>query len=341
VREDKAAKEVVREDSEVSLGPRRSRPKSAAFRSDVGESIAAKRTSAKKAEHAASEHAPVRLTHPDKVLDVESGLTKQMLADYYWQVADHLLPHIARRPVSLVRCPDGAGKPCFFQKHVNATLPKDIRSVEVPNRKTGEVEPYITVDTAEALAGLAQLGVMELHPWGSRNGDLEHADRLVFDLDPDESLAWPEVTKAAEEVRARLKKLGLESFVKTTGGKGLHVVAPIEPELGWPEVKEFARGVVTDMERAAPSRYLTKMTKSARVGKIFLDYLRNEREATSIAAYSPRARKGASVSMPLTWTELKSKTRPVFRVVDFADWRARLKKDPWAKMEDVKQRIRV
>ncbi|WP_051978730.1 DNA ligase D [Edaphobacter aggregans] len=341
VREDKAAKEVVREESEVSLGPRRSRPKSAAHRSDAGESIAAKRSSMKSADATTSEHAPVRLTHPDKVLDAESGLTKQMLADYYWQVAEHLLPHIAGRPVSLVRCPDGAGKPCFFQKHVNATLPNEIRSVDVRNRKTGEVEPYVTVDTAEALTGLAQLGVMELHPWGSRNDDLEHADRLVFDLDPDESLEWPEVTKAAEEVRARLKTLGLESFVKTTGGKGLHVVAPIEPELAWPEVKEFARGIVAEMEKAAPNRYLTKMTKSARVGKIFLDYLRNEREATSVAAYSPRARKVAAVSMPLSWAELRSKTRPVFRVADFADWRARLKKDPWARMEEVKQRIRA
>jgi bifunctional non-homologous end joining protein LigD len=340
LREDKAAKEVVREESEVSLGPRRSRPKSAGHHSDVGESIAAKRTTAKNARSNA-EHAPIRLTHPEKILDAESGLTKQMLADYYWEIADHLLPYIAGRPVSLVRCPDGVGKPCFFQKHVNATLPKDIRSVDVPNRKTGETEAYVTIDTPKALAGLAQLGVMELHPWGSRNDDLEHADRLVFDLDPDEALAWPEVTRAAEEVRMHLKKLGLESFLKTTGGKGLHVVAPIEPEYGWPEVKEFARNVAVEMERAAPDRYLSKMTKSARVGKIFLDYLRNEREATSVAAYSPRARAGAAASMPLSWAELKSKTRPVFRVVDFAKWRARLKRDPWMKMEDVKQRIRL
>jgi bifunctional non-homologous end joining protein LigD len=339
IREDKAAKEVVREESEISLGPRRSRSKGAAHRSDAGESIAAKRTGTKKVDNSTREHAPVRLTHPDKVLDEESGLTKQVLADYYWEIAEYLLPHIAGRPVSLVRCPDGAGKPCFFQKHRNATLPKAIKSVEVPDRKTGKIEPYVTVDTAEALAALAQLGVMELHPWGSRNDDLEHADRLVFDLDPDEALGWPEVTKAAEEVRARLKRQGLESFLKTTGGKGLHVVAPIEPEFAWPEVKEFARKLVTDMERAAPDRYLTKMTKSARAGKIFLDYLRNEREATSVAAYSPRARKGAAVSMPLAWSELKSATRPLFRVVDFAEWRTRLKNAPWAKIEDVRQRI--
>lgn len=337
VREDKAAKEVVREESEISLGPRRSRPKSATYRSDAADSIAAKRASVKRT----SEHAPIRLTHPDKILDAESGLTKQMLADYYWEIAGHLLPYIAGRPVSLVRCPDGAGKPCFFQKHVNATLPKNIKHVDVPNRKTGDIEPYVTVDSPEALTALAQLGVMELHPWGSRNDDLEQPDRIVFDLDPDEALGWPAVTKAAVEIRDRLKKLGLESFVKTTGGKGLHVVAPIEPEFGWPEVKEFARSLVAEMERAEPDRYLTKMTKSARVGKIFLDYMRNEREATSVAAYSPRARKGAAVSMPLHWAELKSKTRPVFRVADFAEWRARLKKDPWAKMEDVKQRIRL
>jgi DNA ligase D len=339
VREDKAAKEVAREESEISLGPRRPRPKNAAQRSRTNEPAASRIP--KGAGPADVEHAPVRLTHPDKILDEQSGLTKQMLADYYWEVADNLLPYIADRPVSLVRCPDGVGKPCFFQKHANATLPKNIQSVDVPNRKTGEIEAYVTIDTPEALAGLAQLGVMELHPWGSRNDDLEHADRLVFDLDPDESLAWPDVTTAAEEVRKRLKKLGLESFVKTTGGKGLHVVAPIEPEYGWPEVKDFARKVVTEMERAAPDRYLTKMTKSARVGKIFLDYMRNEREATSVAAYSPRSRAGAAVSMPLSWAELKSKTRPVFRVADFAEWKTRLKKDPWEKMSDFKQEIRL
>jgi bifunctional non-homologous end joining protein LigD len=337
VREDKTAKGVVQEESEVSLGPRRSHPKRAAYRSDVGDRIAAKRSSVK----STSDHVPVRLTHPDKILDAESGLTKRVLVDYYWEIADHLLPHIAGRPVSLVRCPDGTGKPCFFQKHVNATLPKSIQHVDVPDRKTDKIEPYITVNSAEALAALAQLGVMELHPWGSRNDDLEHPDRLVFDLDPDEALAWTEVTHAAEEVRARLKELGLESFVKTTGGKGLHVIAPIEPDLEWPEVKEFSRSVVAEMERTAPNRYLTKMTKAARAGKIFLDYMRNEREATSVAAYSPRARMGAAVSMPLSWIELRSKTQPVFRVVDFVDWRARLKKDPWARMGDVKQQIRL
>jgi bifunctional non-homologous end joining protein LigD len=201
------------------------------------------------------------------------------------------------------------------------------------------VEPYITLNTAEALAGLAQIGVLEAHPWGSRNEDMERADRLIFDLDPDEALAWPVITKAASEMRARLKKMGLESFLKTTGGKGLHVVVPIQPELEWPAIKEFAHAFVNAMAREHPELYLTKMTKAARKGKIYLDYLRNERGATSVAAYSPRARAGGPVSMPLHWSELKLTERPVFRVADFDEWKDRLKKDPWKAMAGVKQKI--
>lgn len=285
-------------------------------------------------------HAPVRLTHPEKVLDAESGMTKQTLADYYWAVAEWMLPHVADRPVSLVRCPEGSGSPCFFQKHVNHLLPTGIGSVDIAD-KNGKVEPYITLNTAEALAGLAQIGVLEVHPWGSRNENLEMADRLIFDLDPDETLAWNVLAGAASEIRARLKKIGLESFLKTTGGKGLHVVAPIEPELEWPAIKEFAHSFVIAMEKANPELYLTKMTKSARKGKIYLDYLRNERGATSVAAYSPRARAGGPVSMPLGWDELKASERPVYRVTEFADWSARLKKDPWKKMGQMKQRLAV
>ncbi len=232
-----------------------------------------------------------------------------------------MLPHIADRPLSLVRCPEGSEKPCFFQKHVNHMLPKGIGGVDVPNKKTGEMEPYITLAgtaaSREALAGLAQMGVLEVHPWGSRNDDLERPDRLIFDLDPDEALGWGTVTEAAAEVRKRLKAMGLESLLKTTGGKGLHVVVPIAPEMEWPVAKEFAHGFVLSMERANPTLYLTKMTKSARVGKIYLDYLRNERGATAVAPYSPRARAGMGVSMPLAWGELKLTDRPVFRVADF------------------------
>jgi bifunctional non-homologous end joining protein LigD len=335
VREDKLAKEVAREDPSTAPTPKRAgRQKAEALHKvETSQPVAAKTVSNKEMEHA-----PVRLTHPEKVLDAESGMTKQMLADYYWAVAEWMLPHIAGRPVSLVRCPEGSGRPCFFQKHVNHMLPPGIGSVDIADKK-GTVEPYITLSTAEALAGLAQMGVLEVHPWGSRNEDLERADRLIFDLDPDEALAWEVLAKGASEVRSRLKKIGLESFLKTTGGKGLHVVAPIEPQMEWPEIKEFSRKFVTAIEKANPALYLTKMTKSARKGKIYLDYLRNERGATSVAPYSPRARVGATVSMPLSWNELKVAERPMFRVSEFAKWRDRLKKDPWKKMASVKQRL--
>ncbi|WP_260704993.1 DNA ligase D [Edaphobacter flagellatus] len=331
IREDKAAKEVVREEPSASMGPRRSRQ----HIHPISKGDDPPSTSN-------AMHAPVRLTHPAKVLDESSGMTKQMLADYYWNIAEWLLPYITGRPVSLVRCPDGIGHPSFFQKHVNATLPKNIGSVNVPNKKTGAIEAYITVGSREMLASLAQLGVLELHPWGSKNDNLEHPDRLIFDLDPDETLSWPEIKKAAEEVRKRLKRIGIESFVKTTGGKGLHVVSPIEPTHTWAELKDFARRFVVEMEKENPSRYLTKMTKAARSGKIFLDYLRNEREATSVAAYSPRARPGAPVSMPLSWHELsESEERPAFLIIDFPAWKNRLQDNPWAELANVHQRLKI
>jgi bifunctional non-homologous end joining protein LigD len=314
LREDKPASEVAREEPSVSPKPKSAEPKSLAT-------------------------AAVRLTHPDKMLDPESGLTKRELAEYYAAIAEHMLPHIAGRPLSLVRCPEGAGKPCFFQKHVTAMLPKGIGTVQVPDKKTGKPEPYITLDTEDALVGLAQMGVLEVHPWGSRNDDLEHPDRMILDLDPDESLPWEVLCEAAAEARKRLKKLGLESFLKLTGGKGLHIVAPIEPTLSWAELKQAAHTFVLGMERDRPDLYLTKMTKSARRGKIYLDYLRNERGATAVAPFSPRARLGVHVSLPLPWTALKESHRPVFAVRDLQEWKGRLKSDPWKPFLMAKQRL--
>jgi len=283
----------------------------------------------------------VRLTHPDKVLDSESGLTKQQLAQYYSDIASYMLPYIADRPLSLVRCPEGSGKPCFFQKHNNTMLPDDIGSVEIVDKKTGKPEPYITLSTATAMVGLAQMGVLEIHPWGSLNRSLETPDRIVFDLDPSEAIDWPALAGAAIEVRDRLKRIGLTSFVKTTGGKGLHVVVRIEPEHRWPAVKEFAHRFVLAMEKDNPKLYLTKMTKAARAGKIYLDYLRNERGATSVAPYSPRARAGMPVSLPLNWSELTSQSsvRPRFLVSKFAEWKKRLARDPWKTMIGKKQHL--
>jgi bifunctional non-homologous end joining protein LigD len=327
LREDKPPTEVTREEPTVAPQPKkqathRTRPAQAA-----------------KTQPTTNPRSTLRLTHPEKILDPESGLTKQQLADYYAAVAAHMLPHIADRPLSLVRCPEGAGKPCFFQKHVTSMLPSGIGSIDITDKKSGKPEPYITLNTSEALISLAQLGVLEVHPWGSKNNDIEHPDRLIFDLDPDESLPWPTLTAAAAEVRKRLKKTGLESFLKLTGGKGLHIVAPIEPQLSWPEVKELAHTFVLSMERDNPTLYLTKMTKSARTGKIYLDYLRNERGATAVAPYSPRARLGAHVSLPLPWSALKEKSRPVFSVHDLNAWRSRLRNDPWKALLSTTQQL--
>lgn len=326
IREDKPAKEIRRE----TAAPTPKASRSAGPKPHGGEDSASAKAPVTKtvaAKPVELEHPPVRLTHPQKILDNETKLTKQQLADFYWAVAPRMLTHIADRPLSLVRCPEGSEKPCFFQKHVNAMLPPGIGSVDVADKK-GVVEPYITLNTPEALAGLAQMGVLEVHPWGSRNETLEQPDRITIDLDPDEALPWETLAEAALDVRKRLKALKLESWVKTTGGKGLHVVIPIAPDQQWPAVKEWSHRFVLGMERDNPRLYLSKMTKAARVGKIYLDYLRNERGATAVAAYSPRARKGAPVSVPLAWAELAS-PRPDFRVVNFSEWAQRLKKDVW------------
>jgi len=340
LREDKPAGEVRREEASTPPSAGKTKPVSKHAAHPAPATAAAKTVPAKKSTKSEpAAHAPVRLTHPDKVLDAESHLTKQQLADYYWAIAPPMLPHIAGRPLSLVRCPEGTAHPCFFQKHVNNTLPPGFESVPVRDRKTGKVEAYVTLSTPQALAGLAQLGVLEIHPWGSRNDDLEHPDRLVIDLDPDTAISWPTLAASAAEIRKQLKSLGLESLLKTTGGKGLHVVVPIQPEYDWPVIKEFTHAFVLEMEKREPSHYLTKMTKSARAGRIFLDYLRNQREATAVAAYSPRARAGSAVSLPLPWTDLKLPERPVFRVVDFDEWKPRLRRDPWKDLPNTKQRI--
>ncbi len=338
VREDKPAGEVRREESTVSPKGRTGKRASLA----APPSVAAKTTRHTKPSQATkttADEAPVRLTHPDKILDAESQLTKQQLADYYWAIAAHMLPYIADRPVSLVRCPEGSGRPCFFQKHVTGTLPPGIESVDVPDKKTGKIEPYITLSTPDALAGLAQMGVLEIHPWGSTNANLERPNLIIFDLDPDPAISWRTLADSAADVRRQLKSLGLESFLKTTGGKGLHVVIPIDPKLDWAKVKQFTHDFALAMEQQRPKLYLTKMSKAARKDRIFIDYLRNERGSTAIAPFSPRARAGANVALPLSWTDLKLPKRPEFRVADFSEWKSRLSRDPWKNFLTTHQRL--
>ena len=339
LREDKPAGEVRRELAAPTPKTNERKTSSPAPPAKINAPAAASTPSA------ALPKAPVRLTHPEKILDPTSRLTKQQLADFYWAVSARMLPHIAGRALSLVRLPNGIGGESFYQKNVTSTLPPGFDSVPVPDKKTGEIHQYVTLATPEAVASLAQMSVLEVHPWGSLAGSpehpdsLEHPDRLVIDLDPDESLPWSTLTAAAAEVRALLKKFKLESFLKTTGGKGLHVVLPILPELAYPEIKQWCHGFVTLLERANPSLYLTKMTKAARTNKIYLDYLRNERGATAVAPYSPRARANVGVAVPLEWSELDLPTRPDFRVGNFATWQHRLHKDPWAKMLTLTQPI--
>jgi bifunctional non-homologous end joining protein LigD len=340
LREDKPAKSVHREEEDpVSTEADGATERREPARRKHGKKDAADGVNTASAPSSAP--LPVRLTHPGKVLDAVSELTKDGLAHYYAAIAPHMLPHIAGRPLSLVRCLNGSSKPCFFQKHANESLPREIESVDIVDKKTGKPEPYITLSTSGALLELAQLSVLEIHAWGSRNGSIEKPDRVIIDLDPDAAIDWKTLASAAGEVRERLKAAGLESFLKITGGKGLHVVAPVRPEHEWPAVKEFAHNLVLAMETDHPSLYLTRMTKAARKGKIYLDYLRNERGATSIAPYSPRAREGATVAMPLEWTELKSKQRPIFPVSGFTAWKARLGDDPWKGMERIAQRLNV
>jgi len=341
LREDKSASEVRRE--EPSARPRTTRRATQTARPQVAAKIAAKTAALPPKEPLRKERgltpAAIRLTHPEKILDAASQLTKQQLGAYYWEIAPHMLPEIEGRPLSLVRCPEGSTKPCFFQKHSSKMLPPGIETIEVPDKKTGKAEPYITLSTAEALASLAQMGVLEVHPWGSRNGDLEHPDRIVIDLDPDAAIGWKTLGAAAMEIRKRLKSGGLESFLKSTGGKGLHVVVPIAPEHGWQRVKQFAHAFAAAMEREDPSLYVTTMSKSARAGKIYLDYLRNERGATAVAAFSPRAREGAPVAVPLRWSELKLESRPVFHASEYPAWKRRLSQDPWKKLVASRQRL--
>lgn len=281
------------------------------------------------------------ITHPNKVLDDESGLTKRMLAEYYLVIAGHMLPHIAGRPLSIVRCPQGSTKPCFFQKHAGAGLPEGVNTVTISSRKTGEKADYLTVNSAEGLVGLAQMGALEIHPWGSRNESLELPDRIVFDLDPDAAIDWNALAECARELHERLRQHGLQGFLKSTGGKGLHVVAPILPEHEWPAAKQFAHGIALAMEQERPDIYTTKAAKTARKGRIFLDYLRNDREATAVAPFSPRAHRGAPVAMPLSWNELDVESAPAFHVSEFADWKKRLRNDPWKAMATLQQRLPV
>jgi len=284
------------------------------------------------------EIAGIKLTHPDRVLFPDQGITKLELAHYYEQVADWMIPHVKERPLTLVRCPEGHKKQCFYQRHVTDSIGNPIRSIRVKEGRS--TVSYVSVDSTPGVIALVQMGVLEIHTWGSRQDHLEQPDRLTFDLDPDPALPWKQIREAAETLRGQLSGLGFAAFVKTTGGKGLHVVVPITPKQDWDRVKAFTKKVAENLVRKAPQLYTATMSKSKRQGKIFIDYLRNARTATAVSAYSTRARANAPVSVPVHWDELAMDVRGEhFNIHNVPERLARLRTDPWEGYEKARRPI--
>jgi bifunctional non-homologous end joining protein LigD len=282
--------------------------------------------------------AGVRLTHPDRVFYPEAGIGKVTLARYYQAIREWALPHLANRPLSLVRCPQGHTGECFYQKHIGSSVPDVVGRVEIAEKSvTGT---YPVVENIAGLIAMVQMDVLEIHPWGSTVAQLETPDRVTFDFDPDVGLPWERVTEAAIAMREMLLGIGLRSFAKTTGGKGLHVVVPVASKLDWKAIEEFAKWVAGQFVKADPDRFTATMAKRARAGRIFIDYLRNSRGATAIGAYSPRARPGARVATPLFWEEVENGVKAdAFTVATVPDRLAQLTSDPWADLPKLRQSI--
>ena len=280
--------------------------------------------------------AGVRISHPDRVIYPDLGISKIQLARYYEEIADWIVPHVAGRPLTLVHCPAGLAAPCIYLKHAKAWGPSALRRVKIQEKtKVGE---YLVADSIEAVVSLAQMGVVEIHTWNSVIEDIERPNRIVWDLDPGPAVTWKQVVKAAGLVRSVLKTLGLLSWLKTTGGRGLHVVVPIKPARDVAECLEFSRGVSDAIARTDPRLYTTTFAKLGRERKILIDYLRNNRTNTSICAYSPRARPAATVSMPVDWSELNASPER-WTLPTAAKRLKRLRSDPWAKYWDCYQEI--
>ena len=320
IRDDKAATDVVRE-RPANRAPEAS--SAAAVRSRRAPSDAAPTTGRDAVV------AGVRISHPDRVVYPEQGITKEALARYYATVAEHILPHLRSRPAVFVRCPDGLGQECFYQKHPGSWAPSSLRRVRI--REKSKADDYLVVEDVGGLVSLIQMGVLEIHTWNAQADRIEAPDRLVFDLDPGPDVPWPAVLAAARLVRASLAAHGLVSFVKTTGGKGLHVVTPIEPGPGWPACVAFAGQVAEALVAETPEAFVATMAKSARTGKIFIDYFRNQRGASAVATYSTRARPRAPVSTPVTWDELDSVPGGEdFTIETVVRRLTKLDGDPWA-----------
>ena len=274
----------------------------------------------------AIEIAGVRLTHPDKQLYPEQHVAKRDLALYYQRVAPRMLPHVAQRLLSIVRCPEGQDEPCFFQRH---PIPGSLESIHRFKRRDKKSEPdYIYVEDVQGLIALAQMGVLEIHIWGSHVDEVDRPDRVVFDLDPADDVPFADVKSAALHLRDVLDAVRLKSFPLLSGGKGIHVVVPLKPRHGWDVIKAFSGVLAQRLAAEQPERYVATMTKSKRKGRIFIDYLRNDKSATAIAPYSPRARPGAPLAWPLNWQALpRLKSAHEITLANFS--RRLAAADPW------------
>jgi bifunctional non-homologous end joining protein LigD len=332
IREDKAAEEVVRE---VPAGRAVAAPSQPARRARPEGEAKISRPSAEPARAGKNKDAElggVHLTHPDRVYWPDVGVSKRDLAEYYFSVWDWIKPHILGRALSLVRAPEGTGGETFFQKHIAANVKSSPLRRVVP----GKDHDVIAVENVADLIALVQSAALEIHVRGSRLDSLETCDRIVFDLDPGDGAGWPQIVAAARETRDRLAAEKLQSFVKLSGGKGVHVAVPID-DADWDTAKSFAERIAVRMAADSPKLYLAKMTKSLRTGRIFIDYFRNSREATSVAPYSTRARPGAPVSAPVTWERLSRTTSGHDFTVP--DLKKRLKDDAWADIGNIRQKL--
>jgi bifunctional non-homologous end joining protein LigD len=287
------------------------------------------------AKNVAPTVAGVRISHPDRLIYPDQGISKLQLARYYEAIAAWIVPHVKGRPLTLVHCPDGLAAPCNYLKHAKQWGPNALRRVKIQEKaKVGE---YLVADNIEAVVSLAQMGIVEIHTWNSTADDIDRPNRIVWDLDPGPKVTWKQVVSAALLVRDVLKTLGLESWVKTTGGHGLHVVVPIVPARDWSECLAFARDLGEAIERTDPL-YTTTFAKAGRERQILIDYLRNNRTNTSVCAFSPRARPGARVSMPLAWRQV-TEGADRWTLLTVPPRLRRAKTDPWAAYWTSTQRL--
>ena len=340
LRDDKPARQIVREASRKGADVQEQTD-------TASDTVARKRktkapatkaaTTKSKAAATPAEVAGVRVSHPDRVIDKSTGIRKIDLVRYYESVADWMLPHLQDRPVSLVRAPEDIGGELFFQKHSQKLSIPNV--TQHPGLDPGH-PPLITVDTLKALVGAAQMGTIEFHTWNAVVSNIEKPDRMVFDLDPDASLGWERMIEAAQLTRSLLEELGLTSFCKTSGGKGFHVVVPLAKHAGWDEVKTFSQAVAQHMATTLPKYFSAKMGAQNRKQKIFVDYLRNNRGSSTVAAFSARARPGLGVSVPLSWDEVATTTSgDQWTIENVHERLADLKRDPWADYAKTRQRI--